>query len=102
MADSCSVCGFKSSELKSGGGISARGRRCTLRVTRQEDLRRDVIKADTATVAVPELEFEARGLFQLGFVGRSFRLKSCPWERAVCLCLFRPNLWGEEVLLGPP
>lgn len=50
MSDSCDVCGFKSSEIKGGGAISERGRLITVHVSEQEDLRRDVIKADTATV----------------------------------------------------
>ncbi len=50
MSDSCDVCGYKSSELKGGGAISERGRLITVHVSEQEDLHRDVIKADTATV----------------------------------------------------
>lgn len=53
MSDSCDVCGYKSSEMKGGGGISERGRVVTLHVSEQDDLRRDVIKADTATVRAP-------------------------------------------------
>ena len=51
MSDSCDVCGYKSSEIKGGGAISDRGRLITLQVTEQEDLRRDVIKADSASVS---------------------------------------------------
>lgn len=50
MSDSCNVCGFKSSEIKGGGSISDRGRRITLEVKEQDDLRRDIIKADSASV----------------------------------------------------
>ena len=50
MSDSCDVCGYKSSEIKGGGEIADLGRAITLRVSEQEDLRRDVIKADSATV----------------------------------------------------
>jgi zinc finger protein len=50
MSDSCDVCGYKSSEIKGGGAIADLGRAITLRVSEQEDLRRDVIKADSATV----------------------------------------------------
>jgi zinc finger protein len=53
MADSCDACGYKSAEIKGGGGISDRGRAITLRVSEQDDLRRDVIKSDSATVRVP-------------------------------------------------
>ena len=53
MSDSCDMCGYKSSEVKGGGAISERGRSVTLHVSEQDDLRRDVIKADTATVRSP-------------------------------------------------
>jgi zinc finger protein len=52
MSDSCDVCGYKSSEVKGGGAISDLGRLITVQVTEQEDLRRDVIKADSATVSL--------------------------------------------------
>ncbi|CAL8462641.1 g2174 [Coccomyxa elongata] len=58
MSDSCDVCGFKSSEIKGGGAISERGRLITVHVSELEDLHRDVIKADTATVEIPELDLE--------------------------------------------
>jgi zinc finger protein len=44
MAFVCDECGFKNSEIKSGGAIAAKGRRLTLRVTEQEDLARDILK----------------------------------------------------------
>ena len=50
MADSCDACGYKSAEIKGGGAISERGRAITLRVSEQDDLRRDVIKSDSANV----------------------------------------------------
>ena len=59
MSDSCDVCGYKSSEIKGGGAISDRGRLITLQVSEQEDLRRDVIKADSASVSACTPEFSA-------------------------------------------
>jgi hypothetical protein len=53
MADSCDVCGYKNAAVKGSGGISERGRRITLRVAEPDDLRRDVIKAETASVLLP-------------------------------------------------
>ena len=53
MADSCDVCGYKNAAVKGSGGISERGRRITLRVAEPDDLRRDVIKAETASVPLP-------------------------------------------------
>ena len=58
MADSCDVCGYKNSEVKGGGAISDRGRRFTLRVADPADLQRDVLKSESASVSVPELELE--------------------------------------------
>lgn len=54
----CQHCGYKSREVKSGGAISTRGMKITLRVCNEEDLKREVIKSDTAGVAIPELDFE--------------------------------------------
>eukprot|EP00897_Mesotaenium_endlicherianum_P003028 jgi/Mesen1/2753/ME000017S02122 len=58
MATSCDVCGYKNSEVKPGGSISAKGKRITLKVKSVADFRRDVIKSDTASVIVPEVELE--------------------------------------------
>jgi zinc finger protein len=55
---SCAACYFKSSELKSGGGVSASGGRWTLRVTGPSDLGRDLLKSNTARVSIPEFQFE--------------------------------------------
>jgi len=54
MASSCDGCGYKSSECKAGGAISKRGKRLTLKVDSIEDLNRDILKSETATVYVPE------------------------------------------------
>ena len=62
MSDSCDVCGYKSSEIKSGGAISDHGRLITLQVTEQEDLRRDVIKADSASVSACNPELSASSI----------------------------------------
>ncbi|KAJ3704285.1 hypothetical protein LUZ61_007990 [Rhynchospora tenuis] len=58
MATTCDMCGYRSSELKPGGEIPQKGKRITLRVKNVRDLSRDVIKADSAGVIVPELELE--------------------------------------------
>ena len=58
MSDACDGCGYRNSEVKGGGGVPAKGRRIELRVQEPEDLRRDVIKAETATLSIPELELE--------------------------------------------
>lgn len=58
MADTCDVCGYRNSEVKGSGGVSPQGRICTLKVASPADLKRDVLKSETASVAVPELELE--------------------------------------------
>lgn len=61
MATVCESCGHKTNEVKSGGGIEDRGKRITLRLTDPSDLNRDVLKSETCSVAIPELEFEIGG-----------------------------------------
>ncbi|KAH7660782.1 zinc finger protein [Dioscorea alata] len=58
MATTCDMCGYRSSELKAGGEIPQKGKRITVSVKNKGDLSRDVIKADTASVKVPEVELE--------------------------------------------
>ncbi|KAK4534530.1 hypothetical protein CDCA_CDCA02G0555 [Cyanidium caldarium] len=58
IAFTCDDCGFKSSEVKPSGEVSALGRRIVLRVERPDDLSRDLIKSDTARVLVPATELE--------------------------------------------
>jgi zinc finger protein len=56
MALSCDSCGYKSNEVKAGGAIPPKGSRITLKITNPEDLSRNVLKSETATVRVPELQ----------------------------------------------
>lgn len=58
MAFSCAKCGFKDSEVKSGGAMSERGRIITLKVLSPIDIKRDVFKSETASLEIPELELE--------------------------------------------
>ncbi|KAG8481350.1 hypothetical protein CXB51_026281 [Gossypium anomalum] len=58
MASTCDACGYRNSELKPGGAIPDMGKRITLSVKNINDLSRDVIKSDTASVKVPELDLE--------------------------------------------
>lgn len=45
MSTNCEYCGYKDNEVKSGSAVSKKGARITLKVQRQEDLSRDVLKA---------------------------------------------------------
>ncbi|GFS44886.1 ZPR1 zinc-finger domain protein [Actinidia rufa] len=55
---SCDACGYRSSEVKPGGRIPEKGKKITVLVKNIDDLSRDVIKSDTASVKVPELDLE--------------------------------------------
>ncbi|KAI3824397.1 hypothetical protein L1987_05859 [Smallanthus sonchifolius] len=61
MASTCDACGYRNSELKAGGAIPAKGKKVTLVVKNVEDLSRDVIKSDTASVKIPEIDLELAG-----------------------------------------
>ena len=58
MVTECIHCGFSDSEVKPSGAISEFGTRNTLRVTEIEDLKREVLKSDSAGVRIPELDLE--------------------------------------------
>ncbi|KAL9246774.1 hypothetical protein vseg_020267 [Gypsophila vaccaria] len=58
MASSCDACGYRNSELKPGGSISDKAKRITVHVNNTEDLNRDVIKSDSASVMIPEVDLE--------------------------------------------
>lgn len=58
MASTCDACGYRNSELKAGGRIPEKGKKISLTVRDINDLSRDVIKSDTASVKVPELDLE--------------------------------------------
>lgn len=53
----CSFCGLKSSSIKYGGGISAKGVRYTLRLNNSQDLNREIIISENATLEIPDIEF---------------------------------------------
>ena len=54
----CSSCGYRTNEIKGGGGISESGSKIILQVRGREDLDREVVKSDTAGITIPELELE--------------------------------------------
>jgi len=69
MATVCDNCGNKTSEVKSGGGISEKGRRIVLTIGEEHtfDMARDVLKSETCALEIPELDLHM-GAFVL--VGR--------------------------------
>ena len=52
MAFSCEVCGHKTNEVKSGTGISEKGKKITLHITDPSDLSRDILKVHLACKCV--------------------------------------------------
>ncbi|CAM8924484.1 unnamed protein product [Rhodiola kirilowii] len=58
MASSCDSCGYRSSELKPGGRIPDKGKKISVLVENVKDLSRDLIKSDTASVIIPEIDLE--------------------------------------------
>ncbi|KAM4582513.1 zinc finger protein ZPR1 [Fundulus diaphanus] len=65
MATNCDSCSHRTNEVKSGGATEALGTRVTLRLTDPSDMSRDVLKSETCSVLIPELEFEL-GMGALG------------------------------------
>lgn len=61
MATVCDACGAKTNEVKAGGGIEPKGKKITLKVTDPTDMSRDVLKSETCSITIPELEFEMGG-----------------------------------------
>ncbi|XP_078105276.1 zinc finger protein ZPR1 [Sander vitreus] len=58
MATNCDSCGHRTNEVKSGGGTEEMGTKITLHLTDPSDMTRDVLKSETCSVIIPELEFE--------------------------------------------
>jgi len=49
-------CGYRTTEVKPGGGVSENGTRISLNVKTMDDLSRDVLKSESAIVEIPEIE----------------------------------------------
>ncbi|KXN84098.1 Zinc finger protein zpr1 [Leucoagaricus sp. SymC.cos] len=56
MSTNCDRCGYRDNEVKSGGAISKKGKRITLKVEDREDLSRDILKSETAGLSIPEID----------------------------------------------
>lgn len=68
MATNCYACGYRDNEVKSGGAVSDKGKRITLKVEDEEDLSRDMLKSDTAGLEIPEIDL----VLQPGTLGGRF------------------------------
>jgi len=73
MSTNCDTCGYRDNEIKSGGAISEKGKRITVKVEDREDLSRDILKvslqpehdvtilttrnqSETAGLTIPEID----------------------------------------------
>lgn len=66
MTLTCKDCYFKNTEVNFGGEICLEGQRISLRVTSPDDLNRQLIKSDSATVSIPEIQLDIPPLTQRG------------------------------------
>uniref|UniRef100_A0A8C7Q1E2 Zinc finger protein ZPR1 n=1 Tax=Oncorhynchus mykiss TaxID=8022 RepID=A0A8C7Q1E2_ONCMY len=58
MATNCDDCGHRTNEVKSGGATEELGTKITLHLTDVSDMSRDLLKSETCSILIPELEFE--------------------------------------------
>lgn len=58
MATICEACGHRTNEVKGGGGIEPQGIKIEVKVTGKEDFSRDLLKSETCSMEIPELELE--------------------------------------------
>ncbi|KAM6970194.1 zinc finger protein ZPR1 [Aplochiton taeniatus] len=65
MATNCDECGHRTNEVKSGGATEEKGTKITLHLTDPSDMTRDLLKSETCSILIPELEFEL-GMAALG------------------------------------
>lgn len=54
----CQECGYKCTDVKGGGGMSEKATKLTLKVNSWKDLNRDIFKSETASICIPEIDFE--------------------------------------------
>lgn len=66
MATSCDICGNKSNEVKSGSGVAPAGIRYKLVMNDAADLDRDILVSETASFAIPDLDFELSSSKSIG------------------------------------
>ena len=65
MATNCDVCGVRENEVKGASGIEPQARKITLKITDVSDMTRDVLKSESCSLAIPELDFST-GMGTLG------------------------------------
>ncbi|KAF9541817.1 hypothetical protein EC957_002652 [Mortierella hygrophila] len=58
MAFDCPHCGHRTNELQQANAIAIGGAIYTCQISNKADLNRQIVKTDTATVKIPEIDFE--------------------------------------------
>lgn len=58
MSFSCPKCGFQNNEIQSAGQIQPKGAKYALRVERDVDLQRSVVKSDTCVFRIEDIDLE--------------------------------------------
>lgn len=60
LAVVCSICGYRTNDVKTGGEIPDRGSRIWLEVKGPGDLQRDILKSETCLVRIPACQVEVQ------------------------------------------
>lgn len=60
MATNCDECGYRSSDVKTGGAIPEKGQKITLRIENVVDLSRDILKSETCELKSEDLGLEVQ------------------------------------------
>jgi zinc finger protein len=60
MATVCDHCGYRTSDVKTGGAIPEKGKRITLEVRTLEDMSRDILKSESCVLKSEELGLEVQ------------------------------------------
>ncbi|CAO1441283.1 unnamed protein product [Diamesa serratosioi] len=68
MSFSCEHCGFQNNEIQSGAEIQEKGIKLKLVVSNAKDMNRRVVKSDSCSVRIEELDFEVPAKTQKGEV----------------------------------
>lgn len=58
MSFSCEDCNYRNTEINFGGEIQEKGEKVSLRVMSAEDLNRQIIKSDSCSMTIPQLDLE--------------------------------------------
>lgn len=77
MAVACNECHYRNSEVKFGGELQEQGQRIFLQVNQESDLSRQIVKSDSASLSIPELDFEIPPTAQQGNVSTLEGILKC-------------------------